>query len=394
MDFAEAVAQKDRLYGRIKEVRASLESCQDGSERLRQTDRLRILRDMYRDACAQVDALRPPQERRQKGPKHRVIHTDAVGFDFFERCGAAWSDIQGATWSELGRQVQASSARQADFLTQVLRRSLGTLTPLQFDVIISRYRDGLTLEEIAQKRGLHRSTVCRTAKQALSKLERGVLAALQVRECATEEGFDFLTFAERTDVLTDRQREYLYLLLTDGVSMGEVARYLRTEKSTVSRGNQRITERLSVVAAGLPERPSVSRPRKEDWQDKQEGEIAAMLGISPSVYYRLICRGQTVGGLSRLAYEVLRLDDLSVSEAARRLGLSESTVRIYRKRYRDVDVSSLPEMEPYRPAPRQRVQTDLRSLLSRNRSAGATIGDSIDAKTYQRMMEVAARADP
>ena len=54
MDLQEAITQKDNLYQRIKEVRALLDRCTDGSERLRQTDRLRILRDMYRDACAQV----------------------------------------------------------------------------------------------------------------------------------------------------------------------------------------------------------------------------------------------------------------------------------------------------------------------------------------------------
>ena len=75
MDYEEAVAQKDKLYSRIKEVRSLLEHCRSGGERLRQTERLRILRDMYRDACAQVDSLRPPQERRRKAPKRRVIHT-------------------------------------------------------------------------------------------------------------------------------------------------------------------------------------------------------------------------------------------------------------------------------------------------------------------------------
>ena len=227
MDYEEAVAQKDKLYSRIKEVRSLLEHCRSGGERLRQTERLRILRDMYRDACAQVDSLRPPQERRQKAPKRQTIHTGTVGFDFFERCGTVWADIQGTTWSELGRQAQEATARQADFLVQALRRSMAALTPLQLEVIMARYRDGLSLAEIARRRDCQRSTVCRVAKQALKKLERGVLAALQARECAEAEGFDFLRFAEATDVLTERQREYLYYLLSDGATIAERGPALR-----------------------------------------------------------------------------------------------------------------------------------------------------------------------
>lgn len=395
MDYEEAVAQKDKLYSRIKEVRSLLEHCRSGGERLRQTERLRILRDMYRDACAQVDALRQPQERRQKAPKRQTIHTGTVGFDFFERCGTVWADIQGTTWSELGRQAQEATARQADFLVQALRRSMAALTPLQLEVIMARYRDGLSLAEIARRRDCQRSTVCRVAKQALKKLERGVLAALQARECAEAEGFDFLRFAEATDVLTERQREYLYYLLSDGVTMAEIGAYLGVDRSSVKRGGDQIAGRLSAVAPALPAAPAARRPRREDWEGRSEGEVAAALGIAPAAYYRLACRDKPVGDLPRLAYEVLRRGDLSISQCARHLGMSESSVRAYRRRYRGVDVSALPEPEPYTPAPRRRSQADLRGLLSRGREAGgSTIWDSVDARTYQRMMEVASRADP
>lgn len=394
MDLQEAITQKDSLYKRIKEVRALLDSCTDGSERLRQTDRLRILRDMYRDACAQVDALRPPQERRHKAVKRTTIHTGAVGFDFFERCGTTWADIQGTTWSELGRQAQEATARQADFLVQSLRRSMAALTPLQLEIIMARYRDGLSLAEIARRRDCQRSTVYRVAKQALKKLERGVLAALQARECAEEEGFDFLRFAESTEVLTERQREYLYYLLSDGTTMGEISAHLGVYRSTIKRGNDQIVGRLSAVSPALPTSRAIRRPRRKDWLRRSEREVAQELSIAPATYYRLVCRGQTVGGLPRIAYEVLRLGDLSVAEAARQLGMSEGTVRAYRRNYRGVDVSVLPEPVPYKPAQRRRAQTDLRGLLSRGReTGGSTIGDSIDAKTYQRMMEVANCAD-
>ena len=95
-----------------------------------------------------------------------------------------------------------------------------------------------------------------------------------------------------------------------------------------------------------------------------------------------------MGDLPRLAYEILRLGDLPTAEIARRLGLSEGTVRAYRRRFRGADVSDLPEPEPYTPAPRPDRRADLRGILSRT-AGGNTIGDRIGAETYQKMMAAA-----
>lgn len=390
MDYEEAIAQKDKLYARLKEVRALLGELTDADERRRQTERARILRDMYNEALETCERLRPTEAKRHRAQPVQTVSAGGVGFDFFERCGTAWADIQGYTWTELGRAAQGASARQAAYLTRALSAAMASLTERQREVLMLRYREGLSLTEIGQRLGVHKSSVCRCARQGLRRLEACILASLQARECQEAEGFDFLRFAGRTDVLTDRQREYLYLLLTDGVTLGEIARYLRTETSTISRGSRRIAERLAAVAEGLAERPSVSKPRREDWAGRPEGEIAAALGLSPAVYYRLVCRGQTVGGLPRLAYEVLRLGDLSAAEAGRRLGLSEGTVRAYRRRFQGTDVSALPEPEPYTPAPRPDRRADLRGILSRT-AIGNTIGDRIGAETYQKMMAAACK---
>ena len=390
MDYEEAIAQKDKLYARLKEVRALLGTLTDADERRRQTERARILREMYNEALEACERLRPTEAKRHKAQPKKTLSADGVGFDFFERCGTAWADIEGYTWTALGQAAQAASGRQAAYLTQALTAAMASLTERQREILLLRYREGLSLTEIGQRLGIHRSSVCRCARQGLQRLEACILASLQARECQEAEGFDFLRFAGRTDVLTDRQREYLYLLLTDGVTLGEIARYLRTETSTISRGSRRIAERLAAVGEGLAERPSASRPRREDWAGRPEGEIAAALGLSPAVYYRLVCRGQTVGGLPRLAYEVLRLGDLPAAETARRLGLSEGTVRAYRRRFQGTDVSALPEPKPYTPAPRPDRRADLRGILSRT-AIGNTIGDRIGAETYQKMMAAACK---
>lgn len=386
----EALERKDKLYSRLKEVRALLNDLTDADERRRQTERARILREMYNEALEACERLRPTEAKRHKAQPKKTVSADGVGFDFFERCGTAWADIEGYTWTALGQAAQKATGRQAAFLTQALTAAIASLTERQREILMLRYREGLSLAEIGRRLGVHKSSVCRCAKRGLQHLEACILASLQARECQEAEGFDFLRFAGSTDVLTDRQREYLYLLLTDGVTMAEIARYLRTGRSTISRGNRRVVERLSAVAVGLATQPSSSKPRKEDWEHKPEREIAAMLGISPSVYYRLVCRDQSVGGLPRLAYEILRLGDLPTAEISRRLGLSDGTVLAYRRRFRGTDVSDLPEPEPYNPAPRPNRRADLRGLLSRT-AGGSTIGDQIGAETYQKMMAAAHR---
>ena len=386
-ELAEALEQKKRLYARIKEVRTLVETTADAGERMRQSERLRILREMYRDACGQAEALRPAEEKRRKKPPRQTVQTGAVGFDFFERCGTVWADLEGRTWSELQDIASTGSARQAGFLLQALRSAMGTLTETQLECVMAYYAQKRTMPAIAQERGVRVSTVSRTLKRALEKLERCILASLKARDCVSEAGFDFLGFAQATEVLTERQREYLYFLLTDGATMGEIARYLEVEKSTVSRGNRHIEANLSAVSPGLPATPAARKVDRREWAGKSEKKIAAMLGISPAVYFRSVCRKETVGGLPRLAYEVLRRRGLSARRAAEELGLTEGTVRRYWKRYEGVELAGAEPPEEYAPAPRRRKPADLRRQLS----GGGTVGDSVDAETYRKMMALSAR---
>lgn len=311
----------------------------------------------------------------------------AVGFDFFERCGTVWADLEGRTWNELQDIASTGSARQAGFLLQALRSAMATLTETQLSCVMVYYAQKRSMPAIAQERGVRVSTVSRTLRRALRRLEECILASLKARDCMTDAGFDFLGFAQTTDVLTERQREYLYFLLTDGATMGEIARYLEVGKSTVSRGNRHIEENLSAVSPGLPAAPAARKVDKREWRGKSEKEVAVMLAISPAVYFRSVCRGETVGGVSRLAYEILRRRGLSARRAAEELGLAEGTVRRYWKRYEGVELAGAVPPEEYAPAPRRRKPADLRRQLS----GGGTVGDSVDAETYRKMMALSAR---
>ena len=52
---------------------------------------------------------------------------------------------------------------------QVIQKEL---TPLQRETLLAYYIEELNIVQIAQRRGVHKSTVCRTLKRAEGKLRR------------------------------------------------------------------------------------------------------------------------------------------------------------------------------------------------------------------------------
>lgn len=374
---------RDRLRERLKEVSRVIRETTDPQERLRQMERRRILRGMYQDACDNIERLRPSGEKR-RGQQRQTVSAD-ITFDFFERTKTVWADLEGCTWSQLGKLAESGSANQASRLLLALRGAASALTERQRESVMAYYREGLTTEEIARRQGVNRATVSRSIRRGLKRMERHILASLYADSCLTEEGFDFFRFASGTEILTERQRELLYLLLTEGVTLSYIARWLAVNKSSVSRGSQRIEANLSAVAPGLAARPSARRVHRQEWREKTERELAVALELSPATYYRIICRGEQVGGLPRLDYEILRLRGLPAGEAGRLLGLSPATVRKYWRRYGDLSVDALEPPEPYPVQGADRGVADLRRLL---RDAAGTIGDQVDAATYRRMMEL------
>ena len=64
---------------------------------------------------------------------------------------------------QLPREVQLQR------IQQVIRREL---TELQRQTLLSYYFQRMTIPEIAARRGVHKSTVCRTLRRAENKLRR------------------------------------------------------------------------------------------------------------------------------------------------------------------------------------------------------------------------------
>ena len=388
--LAEAQGERDRIYQRLKEARTAASEATDPGERMRQTQRLKILRDMYREACDRVERLRPPEAKRRKAPKRAAVSTDCgVRWDFLERSGLVWSDLEGYTWNALGRLQEGADAHQGRLLSALLTRAWSTLTERQRQLLQACMAEGKSVSQTAEEAGVSKGTVSRVVRAGLRRLEAAVAASLVAMDCVDEAGtFDASRWAEVSGALTERQREYLYYLLTDGATMAMIAGQLQVNKSTVSRTNERIVERMAQAGPELPGRRPRRCARRADWRGRGEEEIAAELGISPGTYYRHICRHKPVGELSRFAYECLVRRQLPAEEAARELGCSPQTVRKYWARYAHVDVSALPAPAPYRPVRRKKEPLDLRRLLARAAEAEGTIGAAVSAETYSKMLRI------
>lgn len=388
--LAEAQAERDKIYQRLKEARSAASEATDPGERIRQTNRAKILRDMYQEACDRVERLRPPEAKRRKARKRSTVSTDCgVRWDFLERSGLVWSDLEGYTWNTLGRLQEEANAHQGRLLSALLTRAWSTLTDRQRQLLQICMVEGQSITQAAAGAGVNKGTVSRVVRAGLQRLETAVVASLVAMDCLDEEGtFDVSRWAETSGALTERQREFLYYLLTDGASMAMIAGQLSVCKSTVSRTNERIVGRMAQAGPELPGKRPRRCVHRSDWVGRSEAEIAAELGISPGTYYRHICRHKPVGELSRFAYECLMRRHLPAEKAARELGCSVQTVRKYWARYAHVDAAALPVPEPYRPVHRRREAPDLRRLLTNAAEDAGTIGGAISAETYQKMLRI------
>lgn len=70
---------------------------------------------------------------------------------------------EGYLGSRLPRNVQLDRVKQV---------IAGELTSCQREILLAYYFQEMTMEQIAQERGVHKSTVCRTLHRAEEKLRR------------------------------------------------------------------------------------------------------------------------------------------------------------------------------------------------------------------------------
>ena len=250
--YEAAVQEKDQLYARIQLVREEIRQEQDAGKRAEQKHRLRILFDMYHESLERLEALRPPQEKRHKAVKRTVIHTGAAGadvnsFDFFERCGVTFADLEGnqVRWDDLGSDNGESRAR----LMRALRRGRAAVSDRQREML-DLLLQGKTATEIAEQLDVNKATVSRTLLRAKKVLND---KAEDLRQEDLREHPNRLDLAEPETAryvlsrLTETQAVYLYLYYGEWLDMRSIGALLGVDHSTVCRTLHRAAGRIRAL---------------------------------------------------------------------------------------------------------------------------------------------------
>ncbi len=322
-------AQLAKLQARMKEYQVQLKEETDSQRRAALKAKISSYRAAIRDVQVQIDHLDPPAVRRARREQRRRLDIGALSFDFFERSGTCWSDIEGHSWQQVESGDFVELGAGMDQLQSWLAEGTQRLTDRQRLYIDAYYNRGLSLELIAQEQGVDKSTVARVVKNGMTRMQEWVEAKKLIASCADGKGgFDWSRYLAQVPVLTDRQRQLMLLVLSRfPKTQEELAGKLELEPSTVSRTLARAgrTIRRLDVQGG----PPLSRPEIRGWDQADKFSLALQTGMPLYFYYCYCFRGQRVGGVSRYNYELSRRREagVSVDETARELGLKPKTVR-------------------------------------------------------------------
>ncbi len=322
-------AQLDRLKARMKEYQVQLKAEPDSQKRAALKAKISTYRAAIRDVQVQIDHLDPPEVRKARKEQRRRLDIGALSFDFFERSGTCWSDIKGHSWQQVEAGDFVELGTGMDQLQGWLAEGAQRLTDRQRLYIDAYYNRGLSMQLIAQEQGVDKSTVARSIKNGMARMQEWVEAKKLIASCADGKGgFDWQRYLAQVPVLTDRQRQLMLLVLSRlPKTQEELAGKLELEKSTVSRilsRAGRTIQRLDIRGG-----PPLSRPNIREWDQADKFSLALQTGMPLYFYYRFCFRGQQVGGVSRYNYELSRRREAGVSpdETARELGLKPKTVR-------------------------------------------------------------------
>jgi DNA-directed RNA polymerase specialized sigma24 family protein len=388
MDKSSALAEADRLKQalreRMNEAKRQAEQAEDPEERKRQTERERILRNMYADACAEVRRLSGSFQKTAPGNTH---------LDFEISGSAAWSDMNGCTWSAMEADLWSGFAsgeeRKGDSLNSLLRESAEVCTQRQREMLLAYYGQQQTMAEIARRFGVNESTVSRTVQKGMRRVSQLVLARLTMPLCLDGGRFDYMKFCRNTGILEERQLEMLYMSLAPDACQADIARYLGRDKSNVSRTLSRAKERLRRVHVEVIPEADTGMVRRRDWSELTETALAERLGLSRRFFYAEIHAGEQIYGLPLTHYHLLcriRGEGWPLRAAAGELGVSYSCASAVAARCRDanlpLDLGNLPRYEPVK-MPRDVGGGELTACL-RDLARGETEITQIDRETLRR----------
>ena len=322
-------AQLAKLQARMKEYQVQLKEEPDPQHRAALKAKISTYRAAIRDVQVQIDHLDPPAVRKARREQRRRLDIGALSFDFFERSGTCWSDIEGHSWQQVEAGDFVELGAGMDQLQSWLAEGAQRLTDRQRLYIDAYYNQGLSMELIAQEQGVDKSTVARVIKNGMARMQEWVEAKKLITSCADGKGgFDWQRYLAQVPVLTDRQRQLMLLVLSRfPKTQEELAGKLELERSTVSRTLSKAgrTIRKLETPPGVPD----TRPHIRDWAHATPISLAEQTGMGLGFCYRYCFRGRDGDGLTRYQRELLRRRQagLSARETAEQLGIKVKTVR-------------------------------------------------------------------
>lgn len=321
--------QLDKLNSRIRELAAALREEETPSERERLRARLTSLRSASKDVRLQLDHYDPPRERKARKEQRRRISVDGLCWDWFERSGACWSDLEGHTWDQVREGDPAELQAGPEELQAWLAQASRLLTGRQRLYIDAYYNRGLSMAAIGEANGVNKPTVSKVIRAGLNRMRTYVESRRLAQACDRgQAGFDWLSFLQQDRTLTPRQRELLLLALSrQPRNQTGLADKLELHQSTVCRTLRRAGQTLHTLET--PRKAPVIRPAIRDWEGADQASLAVELGMGLGFVYRYCCDGEKVGGLTRYKHELKRRRDAgqTARETAEELEIKEKTVR-------------------------------------------------------------------
>ena len=167
-------AQMDKLRTRLKEYQEKQKTAPSAQERDEARRKISTYRTMIRELQEQIDHLDPPKERKARARKNRRLDIGAMSWDFFERSGAVWSDLDGHSWDQVEAGDPVELGTSMEQLQQWMAEGSERLTDRQRLYLDAYYNQGLSLERIAQEYGVDKSTVSRCVKRGLDRMQAWV----------------------------------------------------------------------------------------------------------------------------------------------------------------------------------------------------------------------------
>lgn len=271
-------AQMDKLRARREEYKGRLRSASPASEREALRQKLRTYSTMIRELQEQIDHLDPPKERKARARKNRRLDIGAMSWDFFERSGAVWSDLDGHSWDQVEAGDPVEPGTSMEQLQQWMAEGSERLTDRQRLYLDAYYNQGLSLERIAQEYGVDKSTVSRVVKNGLDRMQAWVDSKRLIAGCADGHGgFDWTRYLSQVPALTDRQRQLMLLVLSKRPkTQEELADKLELKQSTVSRTLTRAGKTVQQLGA---RGEATTRPELRGWEEADKYSLCLQTGM-------------------------------------------------------------------------------------------------------------------